>query len=107
MNTCKKNVLYADNRVSSSLKDEGGPSFVATRVSPHGTMLSEIRQAQKDKSSVLQSGRLKASQTHRSRGWDGGHLEVSKKELQRGQWTISFSERESKFKSSAANSGDK
>lgn len=94
--------------VSSSLEDEGGPSFVATRVSPHGTMLSEIRQAQKDKSSVLQSGRLKASQTRRSRGWDGGHLEVSKKELQRGQWTINFSEREeSKFKSSAANSGDK
>lgn len=101
-------MLYADNRVSSSLEEEGGSSFVATRVSPHGTMLSEIRQAQKDKSSVLQSGRLKASQTRRSRGWwDGGHLEVSKQELQRGQWTISFSERESKFKSSAANSGDK
>lgn len=84
MNTCKKKkVLYADNRVSSSLEDEGGPSFVATQVSPHGTMLNEIRQAQKDKSYVLQSGRVKTSQTHRSRGWDGGYLEVSMKALQR------------------------
>lgn len=68
MNTCKGNVEHTDNRVSSRLAEEGGPSFVVTQISPHGTVLSEISHAQKGKSRVLQSGMFKTSEAHRSRG---------------------------------------